>query len=64
MKHLKQYCEYIRNTGESVGLEQFDDDHAPIGPQLREDMERHDLFTIDPLGIFHLTEKGKALANG
>jgi len=31
--------EYITNTGGSPKLEEFDDDHAPIGAALREELK-------------------------
>ena len=57
--------EYIRNAGGSPEVARFDDDHDPIGPQLRADLrkagyvqQRQDAFT-ETLHI-ELTEAGKA----
>lgn len=36
-KHLKQYVDYINNTG-GVTPDQFDDDWMPIGQMIRNDM--------------------------
>lgn len=34
----REAIQYVRNTGETVTIEQFDDDHEPIGPMLREEI--------------------------
>lgn len=36
-KHLKQYVDYINNTG-GITPDQFDDDWKPIGMMVRNDM--------------------------
>ncbi len=33
-----RYIQYIKNTGGSPKIEEFDDDWDPIGPMLRQDM--------------------------
>lgn len=38
MSYLSQYLQYIVNTG-GVNADQFDDDWAPIGPRLRDDLK-------------------------
>lgn len=34
----KRALQYIFNTGQSATIEQFDDDHSPIGPALRQEI--------------------------
>lgn len=36
---LQKALDYIRNTGGSPTLAQFDEDHEPIGPKLREQLK-------------------------
>jgi len=36
---LKQALEYLRNTGGSPTIAQFDEDHEPVGPILREKLK-------------------------
>lgn len=37
--HLQKYIDYIKNTGQEwLSIEQFDDDWAPIGFTVRQDM--------------------------
>lgn len=36
---LKQALAYISNTGGSPTIEQFDDDHDPVGPMLRKELK-------------------------
>jgi len=36
----RRALEYIRNAGGSPEVAWFDDDHDPIGPQLRSDLRR------------------------
>ena len=36
---LKRALEYISNTGGSPNITQFDEDHEPIGPMLREQLK-------------------------
>ena len=62
----RRAIEYIRNAGGSPEVAWFDDDHEPIGPQLRADLrkdgyatQRHDAFTMK-LHI-ELTEAGAAV---
>lgn len=44
----QKYLEYIKNTGGSPSITQFDDDWEPIGPRVREDMKRLGLvFEVD-----------------
>lgn len=60
MSHLKQYLQYIVNTG-GVTAEQFDDDWAPIGPQLRADMAKYGLVVRDITdNKMMLTPRGEA----
>lgn len=53
---LMQALRYLRNTGDGVTEAQFDDDHEPIGPKLRDDMKG--LYELDERGIMKLTEEG------
>jgi hypothetical protein len=53
----KQALHYVRNTEQSVTIAQFDDDHEPIGPMLREEIIP--LFVIPgPDGKLKLTQAG------
>jgi hypothetical protein len=53
----RQAIQYVRNTAESVTIAQFDDDHEPIGPKLREEIIP--LFVIPgPDGKLKLTQAG------
>lgn len=45
MSHLKQYIDYINNTGGSPTIAQFDEDWEPIGPTLRADMIKYKMIT-------------------
>jgi hypothetical protein len=62
----KEALEYIRNTGGEPEVAWFDEDHAPIGPELRRDLTKAGLVKIepDPLGdrITLTAEGAKALA--
>lgn len=42
----KLALEYIRNTGGAVTVENFDEDHEPIGPLLRADLADYIEVTI------------------
>jgi hypothetical protein len=55
---MKKAIQYIRNTGETATVAQFDDDHEPIGPSLREDIEKY--FTVEG-GVMKLTHLGRAV---
>ena len=65
----RRALEYIRNAGGSPEIGWFDDDHEPIGPQLRADLrnagwakQRKDSFT--ETWHIELTEAGiEALRN-
>jgi hypothetical protein len=54
--------QYIENTGQSVTEAQFDDDHEPIGPQLRRDIRG--FYELDKDGIMKLTAVGIATLAG
>jgi hypothetical protein len=36
---LKRAMDYIANTGGSPTIAQFDDDHEPVGPRLRDQLK-------------------------
>ncbi len=55
---LKKYLEYIRNTGGNATINDFDDDHDPIGSLVRADIEGY--FVVNSDGKLELTELGKA----
>jgi hypothetical protein len=57
---IKQALRYLLNTGEAVTEEQFDDDHAPVGPQLRYDIAR---YYVVRDGKMKLTEEGRKLCS-
>lgn len=50
---------YLVNTGESVTAIQFDQDHEPIGPHLRDALTENDLVYTDRAGLLKLTELGR-----
>jgi hypothetical protein len=62
MQHLKQYLQYIRNTG-GVTPAQFDDDWEPIGPRLREEIVPRFASPKDGSGRLSLTQEGEQVAN-
>ena len=44
-RHLKQYVDYIKNTGRvPLAIADFDEDWEPIGPTIRRDMVRAGLI--------------------
>lgn len=45
--YLKRALEYIHNTGGAPTVAMFDEDHEPIGPELRRDLLANDLITIE-----------------
>lgn len=52
--------QYVRNTGGCATVAQFDDDHEPIGPKLREKIMP--TFVVENIsGHLFLTEAGKTL---
>jgi hypothetical protein len=53
----KRAVEYIRNTGETATIAQFDDDHEPIGPMLRQDIREY-FSVVD--GVMKLTDAGRS----
>ncbi len=54
----KRAVQYIRNTGETATIAQFDDDHEPIGTLLRDDIVPR-YAVADDKGILKLTEEGR-----
>ena len=61
----KRALEYIRNAGGSPEVTWFDDDHEPIGPQLRSDLRAAGLVTERDDGAtekkhIDLTDAGRA----
>lgn len=58
-KDFTKYLQYLKNTGESVTPEMFDEDWEPIGPMVRKDMEREGVMVVDSeSGLMLVTEKG------
>ena len=51
-KRYEQYLQYIENTGKETLIEWFDEDFAPIGPRVREDMKNADLIYEEDGKIF------------
>lgn len=61
MSHLKQYTQYIKNTGQvPLKIEHFDDDWAPIGLTVRIALRDNGLVTEEADGL-RLTRKGESL---
>lgn len=51
-ERFQQYIDYINNTGMGrVPIEIFDDDHEPVGPMVRADMQAAGLITVNQDGI-------------
>jgi len=42
---FQKYLDYIKNTGGSPKISEFDEDWEPIGPLLRKDMAKAGLIT-------------------
>jgi hypothetical protein len=58
---MKRLCQYIRNTAQRpLEVVDFDEDNSPVGPMLREQMQKAGLITQDA-GALSLTDAGKAL---
>jgi hypothetical protein len=55
--NIRNACQYISNTGESVTAAQFDDDNDPIGPLLRRDIMPK--YVTEVGGILKLTDEGR-----
>lgn len=52
MPSLDRYIAYIKNTGLApLPASVFDDDHDPIGPQIREDLAREFWIVVGDDGI-------------
>lgn len=49
--------QYIRNTGETATPAIFDDDHEPVGPFLRQELDGLYCYVGDD-GALKLTEEG------
>lgn len=56
--NVRDALQYLINTGESVNAAQFDDDHEPVGPMLRQDIAAY--VRIDKAGILKLTDEARA----
>lgn len=56
---LKQYLEYIRNTGGNATVAIFDDDWEPIGPMVRRIMIP--TYAVVRDGKLELTEAGRRI---
>lgn len=53
--------QYVTNTGGIATVDQFDDDHEPVGPMLRRDLMP--VYMLENTGgKLELTEAGKAAA--
>ena len=54
---LKQYLDYVVNTGGNASVAAFDDDWEPIGPMVRKElMPRY--MVVGPNGKLALTDEG------
>lgn len=57
--YLKQYCQYIINTGQRpLAIAAFDDDWEPIGPIVRADLMNAN-FIEEHAGAIILTNEGE-----
>lgn len=55
---IQRALQYIHNTGETATVEQFDEDHEPIGPLLRKDLVPK---YAAPVGVvLKLTDQGRS----
>lgn len=58
---MKRLCQYIRNTAQRpLSAADFDEDQSPVGPMLREQMEKAGLIE-QGLGALMLTDAGESL---
>lgn len=62
--YLKTHCKYVRNTGNRISMESFDEDWEPIGMELRMQLQQENLiyYNYEDRTI-SLTEKGMQYAN-
>jgi hypothetical protein len=52
--------QYIQNTGGIVSIKNFDEDHEPIGPSLRNDLWKNELIEHSMGGtMISLSSKGR-----
>lgn len=58
---FKKYLQYIKNTGGSPKIEEFDDDWEPIGPRVRDDMKRAGLIYEEGGRVFVARKNGFTL---
>ena len=65
LDYLKQYLQYIENTGRNPLLTKwFDDDWEPIGPVLRRDLVKADWIAEKDDGLSLTDEGRKILSQG
>lgn len=55
---LKLAIQYIRNTGETATVDQFDEDHEPVGWLLRKEIVPSYATIVD--GVLKLTDQGRS----
>lgn len=56
---LEAACEYIRNAGGAPSIENFDEDHEPVGPMLREFLKEAGLVWEREGKIREVTASGR-----
>lgn len=56
----KQAIQYVINTGGNCTVAIFDEDHEPIGPELRQEIMPE--YVREDQGKLYATEAGRALA--
>ena len=57
----EKYLQYIKNTGGSPKIEEFDDDWEPIGPMVRKDMKHAGLIEEKDGRVFIVKKNGFTL---
>jgi hypothetical protein len=53
---FQKYLDYIKNTGGSPTINNFDEDWEPIGPMVRRDMLKAGLITATESGRLKIKE--------
>lgn len=56
---LRRALSYIQNTGGKISTRFFDEDHEPIGPDLRARLREHDLIKVDHNGNITISARGE-----
>jgi len=61
---IRQALQYVRNTNGGATLDNFLEDHEPIGKELWQEL-RHNLYVFEDMnGRIRLTDSGNAALDG